>query len=170
MVDIDINTIKLDTKYIYISWNFIYYSTPPTVNYKTGKYEVPHNNINMSFNSLTHYPAIAKLDKIKLSSLDSELGIRSDHFKNIFKEKKQNKEFFLDLRDIANSIPDCNINITKDDKDNTPYFVIPINKFNNVYNVVIMYTNNDKIPIILGHTNHTSITLMSSIDITKKKN
>lgn len=169
MTQPDIKTLHKDTKHVYISWNFMYLSPPPTVDYKTCRYTLPHNKIKMSFNSLTNYPSMTKLDKIKRSNLESELGIRSDQFKNVYKELKRNKEFFLDLRDMANSIPNIGIKITKEDKDNTPHYVIPINKFNNVYNVVVMYTNNDKIPLILSATNHNSITFMSNIDVEKKR-
>ena len=47
----------------------------------------------MLFNSLIQYPDLSRLDKVKLSDLDTELGIRSDHFKEIYKNKKKNKEF-----------------------------------------------------------------------------
>lgn len=165
----DINILKNDKTHTYISWNFMYFSPPPTVNYINGKYTLPHNEIKMVFNSLTYYPAISKITKIKLSSLDSELGIRSDHFKDIYKDKKINKELFLNLRDIANSIPNIGLKITKGDKDNTPHFIIPINKFNNVYSIVVIYTNNDKIPKILGNTNHNVVTLMCNIDVGKRR-
>lgn len=165
----DVNTLKKDNKHVYISWNYVYLSPPPTINYKTGKYQLPHNNVNMSFNSLIHYPSIARLDKIKRSSLESEGGIRSDHFKNYYTNLKKNKEFFMDIREIANSIPNLGVKITKDDKDKTPHFIIPVNKFHNVYNVIVLYTNNDKIPMILSKTDNHSITFMSNIDKSKKR-
>lgn len=169
MAQPNINVLHEDTEHIYISWNFMYFSPPPTVNFKTGKYTLPHNQIKMAFNSLISYPVITKLDKIKRSSLDSELGIRSDHFKNIYNDLKRNKTLFLDLKEIANSIPNIGIKITKEDKESTPHYIIPINKFNNVYNVVVMYVNNYKIPMILSAMNHTSITFISNIDAAKKK-
>jgi len=169
MTQPNIKILHEDSNHVYISWNFMYFSPPPTVDFKTGKYNLPHNQIKMSFNSLAYYPSMSKLDKLKRSSLESEYGIRSDHFKNIYKNLKRNKEFFLDLRDIAASIPNIGIKITKEDKEATPHYVIPINNFNNVYNVVVIYTNNDKIPLILSATNHNSVTFMSDVNTEKQK-
>jgi len=87
----------------------MYLSPPPTINFKTGEYVLPHNQIKMSFNSLIYYPSMSKLDKIKRSSLTSECGIRSDNFKTMYKDLNRNKENFLDLRDIAASIPNIGI-------------------------------------------------------------
>ena len=169
MTQPNINTLKKDTKHVYISWNIMYLVLPPTINFKTGNYNLPHNDIKMLFNSLIQYPDLSRLDKVKLSDLDTELGIRSDHFKEIYKNKKKNKEFFLDLRTIASSIPNIGVKITKEDKDETPYFIIPINKFNNVYNVIVVYANNDKIPTILSATQRKSVNFMSTIDKSKKR-
>ena len=169
MTNPDINILREDINNVYISWNYFYFSPPTTVNYRTGNYELPNTSIKMCFNSLTHYPSMTKLDKIKRSSLDSELGIRSDHFKHIYVDLKRNKNTFLDLKEIANSIPNIGFKIDKKDRETTPRFIIPINKHNNIYNVVVIYANNDKIPRILSKTNHNVITFMSRIDNRKNK-
>ena len=162
-----IDEITSDSNNIYINWNFFYLELPPTINFKKKTYQIPHNDTKFIFNALLYYPNISCLDKMSQSSLEKYIKddeIHSDEFKNIYKSKKLNKNFFTDLKNYSNK----KIKISKEEKENTIHFIVTLSREKNVYSIAVFYTNNEKIPKILSVTQFVSSRFMSSINLEKK--
>lgn len=155
--------IKNDKKHIYIKWDYFYLSIPDTINFKKLEYNKCNDNLLYIFNSIIYYPNLSNIEKIRKTDIkkyldDNDSFIHSDYFKEIYKDKKLNKNFFLDLRNFSNKIK-----INKLDKDTIHYIVPYYQSANNFYSIAVIYVNNNKIPNILKVTEHFCCNFMTKI-------
>lgn len=158
-----------------IEWLYFYHVLPQTVNLEDNSYLLFNKNTENIYQLLIHYPCLRNKNTIKYDDYKidrNELSLLSiNTIYDIFKNKKKNKNLFLDLKNLMNEDNRKEyIKISRDEKKKTIFKCVPLKYISeeNKYIIAIICYNNNKIPQILSITKNIKYQFLTKLRLTLK--
>lgn len=177
----NIQEINSKSNKLFIEWIYFYLVVPETIDFMNNIYTIPNNKIQYIYQQLLHYPLLNNNNEIDINTLnDYDISINTyedihllstDDLLKIYKKNKKNTEIFNQLKNMNKNNNTKKIDkISKEEKNNTHYYVVPFEQKENYYLVGVIYVNNVKIPKILSsNKNIYKKNNLSNIKITNNK-